>query len=207
MSFPVSAVLVRKAGLRTFLRYQDLSRVLGTRQPGSPIYQRLFELTYLSRIYHIATFTTSLRVIPRDYSSSPKTNLRAVQGSGVCNSGCAACLLFLRRRYLGGTNENNICMRPPTLVHQYARGCTATDPRRRFVSCCLKRDGPKFITSNESLLRSESYLAKPFLHTVFLRRFPDFRIYLRKQDSIFSCAKETCNKAKHCSKSLSRDVW
>lgn len=124
----------------------------------------------------------------------------------MCNSGCAARLLFLRRRYLGGTNENNICMRPPTLVHQYARGCTATEQplSRCSVSRCLQRDGPNFITSSKFLLRSKSYLAKRSC-IAFLRRFPEFRIYLRKQNSIL-CAKEPCNKAKHCSKSLPRRV-
>lgn len=41
----------------------------------APRYQRLFEPTCLSLVYHIAALTTSLRVVLLDYSSSPKTDL------------------------------------------------------------------------------------------------------------------------------------
>lgn len=62
------------------------------------------------------------------------------------------CLLFPRRRYLGGTNENNICMRPPTLAHQRARASATTDPFRRFALwLCCKNDGlAKLVTGSET---------------------------------------------------------
>lgn len=81
-SFPVSAAL-------TYIFrgvYALTRRCRNTKgEPMVPFYQRLFEPTYLLLIYHIATLTTSLRVVLRDYSSSPKTNLNVYQGL-TCNT-------------------------------------------------------------------------------------------------------------------------
>jgi len=132
-SFPVSAAALAYISggvLRSCASSELLSRI------------RIRDLTstrgYLSRrtsrgIYHIATFTTSLRVVLRDYFGSSKTNLHRHAGEWhVCNSGCAA-LPFVppSERYLGGTDENNICMRPPTLAPS---ACTRSDYNRPFAS-------------------------------------------------------------------------
>jgi len=109
---------------------------------------------YLSGIYHIATFATSLRVVPRDYSSSSKSSLHVGTGSGTCNSGCtpAACrsAFYSLVGDISGARTKTIfaCDRPPSPINMQLRLRPTTT-----VSFwrCFKRDGPsvKLVTGSE----------------------------------------------------------